>query len=69
MLADFDPLLDRTSDATYFISTLDQSVFEHVGNHQVVFGNHHLEHSALPFSGVMTAFLRRIDEWAALPAS
>jgi hypothetical protein len=68
MLADFDPLLDRASYATYFISALNQNLFEHVGHHQVVFGNYNLEHPALPFSGVITAFLRRINGWRAIPA-
>ena len=54
-LAEFDPLLDGASDAAHFIPTLDQNIFEHVGHHEVVFGNHHLEHLGYLFRMIAVA--------------
>jgi len=36
---------DSACDATHLVPSVDQQYFDHIGDHQVIFGNQNLEHA------------------------
>jgi hypothetical protein len=44
-LTEFNPLGNGPSDATHLVAVFDKYLFDHVGYHQVVFGDQNLQHA------------------------
>jgi hypothetical protein len=45
-----DSLGDGTGDAAHLVPGIDEDLFDHIGDHQVVFGDQHLGHAPVPSS-------------------